>query len=87
MESEAGEDRRKRIDLEVDDLVRVLREYGVLTRDDLRERSGARHWPDDSFAAVLGHARAGGSHNDRGGGRLEIGPAGRAPSQARYDPS
>jgi hypothetical protein len=36
MGSETGEDRPTRIDYEVDDLVRVLRDYRVLTRDDLR---------------------------------------------------
>ena len=86
MGSEAGEDRPTRIDYEVDDLVRVLRDYGALTRDDLRERSGARHWSDDSFAAVLRRAVAEGSIKDLGGDLFELGPQARDPSQARYDP-
>jgi hypothetical protein len=86
MGSEPGEDRPTRIDYEVDDLVRVLRDFGVLTRGDLRERSGARDWSDDSFAAVLGRAVAEGSINDLGEGLFELGPQARDPSQARYDP-
>jgi hypothetical protein len=86
MGSEANEDRPARIDYEVDDLVRVLRDYGTLTRDDLRERSRAREWSDDSFAAVLGRAVAEGSIKDLGDGLFELGPDARDPSQARYDP-
>jgi hypothetical protein len=52
----------------------VLRDFGVLTRDDLRERSGARDWSDDSFAAVLGRAVAEGSIKDGGEGLFELGP-------------
>ena len=86
MGSEGSEERPARIDYEVDDLVRVLRDYGVLTRDDLRERSGARDWSDDSFAAVLARGVAEGSINDLGDGLFELGPDARDPSQARYDP-
>jgi hypothetical protein len=86
MGSEPGEDRPTRIDYEVDDLVRVLRDFGVLTRDDLRERSGARDWSDDSFAAVLGRAVAEGSIKDGGEGLFELGPQARDASQAHYDP-
>ena len=86
MGSDASEDRPTRIDYEVDDLVRVLRNYGVLTRDDLRERSGARDWSDDSFAAVLRRAVDQGSIKDLGDGLFEVGPQARDPSQARYDP-
>ena len=38
--SEGREDRPARIDYEVDDIVRVLRDYGALTRDDLRAALG-----------------------------------------------
>jgi hypothetical protein len=86
MGSDASEDRPTRIGYEVDDLVRVLRDYGVLTRDDLRERSGARDWSDDSFAAVLRRAVDQGSIKDLGDGLFEVGPQTRDPSQARYDP-
>lgn len=58
----------------------------MLTRDDLRERSGARDWSDDSFAAVLGRAVAEGSIKDGGEGLFELGPQARDPSQARYYP-
>jgi hypothetical protein len=40
-------------DPELADLVRTLRSYGVLTRAELRERSGARHWSDQGFNAAL----------------------------------
>ena len=83
MGSDASDDRTE---YEVDDLVRVLREYGTLTRADLRERSGARAWPDDSFAAVLARGVAEGSIEDVGGGLSEPGPRARDSSQARYDP-
>ncbi|HEX4626155.1 MAG TPA: hypothetical protein VH231_17045 [Solirubrobacteraceae bacterium] len=86
MASEGSGERPARIDYEVDDLVRVLRDYGVLTRDDLRERSGARDWPDDSFAAVLRRAVAEGSIKDLGDGLFELGPDAPDPSQARYGP-
>jgi hypothetical protein len=86
MGSEGSEERPARIDYEVDDLVRVLRDFGTLTRDDLRERSGARDWPDDSFAAVLARAVAEGSIKDLGDGLFELGPDAPDPSQARYDP-
>ena len=86
MGSEASEDRPTRIEYEVDDLVRVLRDYGALTRDDLRERSGAREWSDDSFAAVLRRAVEQGSIKDLGDGLFELGSQARDPSQARYDP-
>jgi hypothetical protein len=86
MGSDASEDRPTRIDYEVDDLVRVLRDYGVLTRDDLRERSGARESSDDSFATALRRAVDQGSIEDLGDGLFELGPQARDPSQARYDP-
>ena len=86
MGSEASEDRPARIDYEVDDLVRVLRDYGALTRDDLRERSGAREWSDDSFAAVLGRAIAEGSIKDLGDGLFELGPQVAGSEPGRYDP-
>ena len=86
MGSDPSEDRPTRIEYEVEDLVRVLRDYGVLTRDDLRERSGAREWSDDSFAAVLRRAVDQGSIKELGDGLFELGAQARDPSQARYDP-
>jgi hypothetical protein len=80
MESQANEDWPTRIEYEVDDLVRVL------TREDLRERSGARDWSDNSFAAVLRRAVDQGSIKDLGDGLFELGPQARDPNQARYDP-
>lgn len=45
-----------RLDAECAELVRVLRGYGVLTRDRLRELSGARHWCGPRFESALEHA-------------------------------
>jgi hypothetical protein len=40
-------------DPELADLVRTLRSYGVLTRAELLEHSGARNWSDQGFNAAL----------------------------------
>jgi hypothetical protein len=42
-----------RHEAEIAELARVLQSYGVLTRDYLEELSGARHWSDATFDAVL----------------------------------
>jgi hypothetical protein len=43
----------ERATYEIDELVRALQDIGVLTRDNLRERSGAAAWPDHDFDEVL----------------------------------
>jgi hypothetical protein len=62
-----------RTDHEVDNLVKALRSYGVLTRDLLRECSGALAWPDHSFGSVLERGVAEGSIRSLGAGLFEVG--------------
>jgi 3-phenylpropionate/trans-cinnamate dioxygenase ferredoxin reductase subunit len=45
-----------RLEVEVEDVVRALRGYGVLTRARLVEACGAAHWPDRSFTQALREA-------------------------------
>jgi hypothetical protein len=47
-----------RLEVEVEDVVRALRGYGVLTRARLVGACGAAHWPDRSFTQALGEAVA-----------------------------
>jgi len=49
-----------RRDAEVEDIVRALRDYGVLTRPRLVEVCGAAHWSDAGFKAALAQAIASG---------------------------
>jgi hypothetical protein len=62
-----------RTDPEVDDLVRALRDFGVLTRDLLRECSGALTWPDHNFGSVLERGVAEGAIKSLGAGLFEVG--------------
>ena len=45
-----------RFEAEVECLERVLRGYGVLTHDRLRDLSGACHWSEPVYEAVLREA-------------------------------
>lgn len=63
-----------RSEFEVDDLVRTLRSYGVLTREDLLERSRAKHWPEGSFEAALRLGVAQGSIRQLTDDLFEVGP-------------
>jgi hypothetical protein len=47
-------------DAEIEDIVRALRGYGVLTRARLVEVCGAAHWPDAGFKRALATAIASG---------------------------
>jgi hypothetical protein len=73
MTAEPDSDPAARTDREVDDLVNALRDYGVLTRDELRECSGALRWPDHSFGSVLERGVADGSIKSLGAGMFEVG--------------
>lgn len=60
MQHLGGNHPRTRVGAEIEELVRTLRGFGVLTYERLREFSGGEHWSDPSFDAVLGDAvRAG----------------------------
>jgi len=74
-------------DAEVDNLVATLRDYGVLTRDALRERSGASHWAAGSFEDALRRGVERGGIKSLGDGLFEVGPDAPDPSEARYEPS
>jgi hypothetical protein len=72
---------------QVDDLVRVLRSFGVLTRAELRERSGSARWPDQSFDAVLRGAIEEGSVKQLGDDLFELGDSAPDPNEGRFDPT
>ena len=74
-------------DYEVDELVRALRNYGVLTREALLEHSGARLWTAGSFEAALRSGKAAGSIRELGGGLFEVGDEAPDPSEGRFDPT
>jgi hypothetical protein len=74
-------------DAEVHNLVAALRDYGVLTRDALRERSGASHWAAGSFEDALRRGVERGSIKRLGDDLFEAGPDAPDLSEARYEPS
>jgi hypothetical protein len=74
-------------DPEVADLVRALRGYGVLSRADLLERSGARNWPVEGFNAALWRGVEGGVIRELGGGLYEAGPDAPDVDEGRFDPA
>ena len=75
-------------DYEVDELVKALRTFGVLTREDLLERSGAREWLAASFQSALSRGTAAGSIKDLGGGLFEVGANAPDPNEeGQFDPS
>jgi hypothetical protein len=73
-------------DYEVDELVRALRSYGVLTREALLERSRARLWATDSFESALRRGTADGSIRDLGTGLFEVGDDAPDPNEGQFDP-
>jgi hypothetical protein len=87
MSADAEKDRDLRSDPEVGDLVRALQSYGVLTREELLERSGAGRWPDQSFNAVLRRGVAEGSIRELGAGLFEVGQDAPDPNEGRFDPT
>jgi hypothetical protein len=75
------------MDYEVDELVKVLRNYGVLSRENLLECSGARHWATNIFDSALRRGTADGSIKDLGGGLFEVGDDAPDGSEGRFDPT
>jgi hypothetical protein len=73
-------------DYEVAELVNALRSYGVLTREGLLERSGARHWVDSTFESALRRGTAAGSIKDLGAGLFEAGDDAPDPDEGQFDP-
>jgi hypothetical protein len=86
----SGDDGKKgrvaRSEPEVDDLIRILRRYGVLTRKDLFERSRAQHWAGQSFEGALRLGVAEGSIRQLGGDLFEAGEDPPDLSSGRFDP-
>jgi hypothetical protein len=76
-----------RRDHEVGDLVSALRSYGVLTRERLRECSGAVRWRDENFGSVLERGVAEGSIKSLGGGLFEVGDDAEDLNDGRFDPA
>ena len=73
-------------DPEVDELVRALRSYGVLTRGGLREFSGAFLWPDHSFGAALERGIAAGSIKSLGASLYDVGDDAPDLNEGRFGP-
>jgi hypothetical protein len=73
-------------DPEVDELVRALRSYGVLTRGGLREFSGAFLWPDHSFGAALERGVAAGSIKSLGASLYDVGDDAPDLNEGRFGP-
>jgi hypothetical protein len=71
----------------VDDLVRALQTEGVLTREELRERSGARYWRTQSFDAALRVGIAAGSIRALGPNLFEAGEDAPDLSAGGFDPT
>jgi hypothetical protein len=73
-------------DPEVDELVRALRSYGVLTRGGLREFSGAFRWPDHDFGAALERGIAAGSIKSLGASLYDVGDDAPDLNDGRFGP-
>jgi len=74
-------------DPELADLVRALRSYGVLTRAELIERSGARNWSDQGFNAALRRGVAEGTIKELGDGLFGVGSDVPGLDEGRFDPT
>jgi len=63
---------RTRQEAETEDIVHVLRRYGVLTRARLLELCGAAHWSDSGAEGALAHAVSSGRIRQLGDDLYEI---------------
>jgi len=86
MPADAEREGVARSDTDVDDLVKTLRSYGVLTRERLLDRSGGRHWQQDRFVAALRRGVDEGSIKQLGAGLFEVGQDAPDPNEGRFDP-
>jgi hypothetical protein len=74
-------------DPEVADVVRALRRYGALTREELLKRSGARDWSDRGFNAAVRRGVDGGTIRELGPRLFEAGPNAPELDEGRFDPA
>lgn len=74
-------------DPDLADLIRTLRSYGVLTREELLKRSGARDWSDHGFNTALRRGVAEGTIRELGAGLFEVGPDAPDLDEGRFDPT
>ena len=65
--------RHSRQEVEIEDLVRALRGYGVLTRARLLDVCGATHWSDAGATRALARAVSTGTIRQLGDDLYEIG--------------
>ena len=79
-------ERAARSEPEVADLVRALQSGGVLTREQLLGRSGARHWTRESFDTALRRGIADGSIKQLGAELFEVGRNAPDLNEGRFDP-
>ena len=76
-----------RNDPELADLLRALRSSGVMTREQLFERSGARHWHDQGFPDALRRGVAGGIIKELDANLFEVGEHAPDLNEARFGPT
>ena len=74
-------------DSELADLIRTLRSYGALTRQELLKRSDARDWSDRGFNTALRRGVAEGAIRELGAGLFEVGPDAPDLDEGRFDPT
>jgi hypothetical protein len=87
MSADAESGRDLRSDPELADLLRTLRGRGVLTRKELFERSGARHWRDQSFRAALRRGVAEGIIKELDADLFELGDDAPDLNEGRFGPT
>jgi len=87
MSADAERDRDLRTDPELAGLLRALQSYGVLTREELFERSGARHWRDQSFRAALRRGVAEGIIKELDADLFELGDDAPDLNEGRFGPT
>jgi hypothetical protein len=71
---------------EVDDLVRALRSFGVLTRANLSEQVGGARWPDRSFGEALRRGVHEGRIKQLGDDLFEVGEDAPDLNESRFNP-
>ena len=60
------------LDAQIEDIVRTLRSYGVVTKSRLEELTGAAHWREADFEVTLQESVRRGRVKDLGGDLYEL---------------